>query len=160
MGSLRDAMAFLVRNYPYKNELSNARLTKMIYLADWRAAITRGRQITDLRWEFNHYGPYLHDVIDEARANPEFHVNTGHTVYGSRKQVIALVDGAPPTDLEHWEEEALKHVIGETSSLTWSEFIGLVYSTYPIVSQDRYNTLDLVELARGYQEVRESLHEK
>ena len=31
---LRDIVAYVCKNYPYKDELSNARVTKMVYLAD------------------------------------------------------------------------------------------------------------------------------
>ena len=67
MASLHDVMTYLVSKYPHSDDLANARLTKMIYLADWRAAIRYGKQVTDFSWEFNHYGPYLHDVINEAK---------------------------------------------------------------------------------------------
>jgi hypothetical protein len=36
----------------------------MVYLADWRSAITRGKQITDIVWEFNYYGPYVDDIVN------------------------------------------------------------------------------------------------
>lgn len=72
VGSLRDVVAYVCRNYPYKDELSNARVTKkVVYLAGWRSAITRGRQLTDLEWEFSHYGPYVSDVIRVAEADPD-----------------------------------------------------------------------------------------
>ena len=53
MTELKEVISYLVSKYPHKDELSNARLTKMIYLADWRHAITQGNQITDIRWFFD-----------------------------------------------------------------------------------------------------------
>jgi hypothetical protein len=157
MASLHDVMVYLAKNYPYKSDLSNARLTKMIYLADWRAAIQCGKQITGLRWEFHHYGPYLDDVIKEAKRSRDFQIIDGQTMYGSRKQVIAVTPEASEGRLEPWEAEALDHVIRQTADLNWADFIELVYSTYPIVRMDRYSTLDLVRLAADYTELREIL---
>lgn len=36
--------------------------------------------------------------------------------------------------------------------MPWSRFIRLVYSTYPILTQERGTKLDLVELAAKYKE--------
>lgn len=157
MASLHDVMVYLARRYPHASDLSNARLTKMIYLADWRAAIRTGRQITTIEWPFMHYGPYVHDVIEEARGSADFQVQTAETMYGSPKQVVRLARPDLDVKLEPWEEEALNHVIATTSDLTWARFIELVYSTYPVVSQDRYNTLDLVRLAQDYKELKETI---
>lgn len=159
MASLHDAMVYLAREYPYKSELSKARLTKMLYLADWRAAITNSRQITSLEWVFNHYGPYLPDVVQEARTHPDFEVRNEHTMYGSPKEVVALANPTATVDLAPWEKSALDHVIEQTKDLNWSQFIELVYSTYPIVSQDRYATLDLIELAGEYELLQATLEE-
>ena len=47
----------------------------------------------------------------------------------------------------------LDFVMEGSAPLNWNEFIKLVYSTYPIVSQERYAKLDLVRLAQEYEEV-------
>lgn len=156
MSTLHDVMAYLVWQYPYPGDLSNARLTKMIYLADWRTAIQEGRQITSIEWPFNHYGPYVHDVIEEARSSEDFSIESSETMYGSPKQVVKLRRDVTP-GLEPWEREALDHVIASTKDLTWAKFIELVYSTYPVVSQDRYTTLDLVDLAEDYRILKETI---
>jgi hypothetical protein len=157
MASLHDVMVYLTRRFPHPDDLANARLTKMIYLADWRAAITTGRQITAIEWPFNHYGPYVHDVIEEARSSDDFEVVSSATMYGSPKQVVRLKRPDLDVPLEPWEEEALSHVLATTSDLTWARFIELVYSTYPVVSQDRYTTLDLVDLAEDYKKLKQEI---
>lgn len=89
---LRDIVAYVCKNYPYKDELSNARVTKMVYLADWRSAITRGKQLTDLEWEFSHYGPYVNNVIRVAEADPAFEVVTTKNPYGGQKDLFQVAD--------------------------------------------------------------------
>jgi hypothetical protein len=39
MAELKDIIAYYCKQYPHKAELSKARLTKMVYLADWKSAI-------------------------------------------------------------------------------------------------------------------------
>lgn len=159
MASLADAMAYLCAHYPHKAELSKARLTKMIYLADWRLALVDKRQITNLTWVFNHYGPYLEDVKETAQSDPRFELKSDRNLYGSVKEVVALRHSQPDVDLEEAEKLALDHVIQKTKDLTWAPFIKLVYSTYPIATQPRYVPLNLVELAKTYQQQKVSLEQ-
>src|SRR5687767_14879894 len=92
MDKLTSVMAYFCARYPHKDELSKARLTKMVYLADWRMALEHGDQITDIQWIFNHYGPYVHDVEDRAKESPLFKVRSTVNAYGSPAEIIQLVD--------------------------------------------------------------------
>ena len=49
MANLKDIIAYILQNYPsnMKHELSNARVTKMIYLADWRNCLRSKGQVSD-----------------------------------------------------------------------------------------------------------------
>lgn len=160
MASLHDLMLYFCKHYPHKDELSKARLTKMVYLADWRSAITSRRQLTDLTWTFNHYGPYLDDVVQEAQRSGDFKVRTTTNLYGSLKEVIEASPNAAEPALSGEERAILDHVIAETNRLYFNDFIKLVYSTYPIVTQPRYQELDLVELAGEYEQLQDKLSEE
>jgi uncharacterized protein YwgA len=151
MAKLEEAMAYLCERYPYKSELSKARLTKMIYLADWRLALTNRRQVTSLKWVFNHYGPYLDDVKNEAQTNPRFELKRDRNLYGKVKELVTLAEHPSHFELDDQEKAALEHVVEKTKDLTWGRFIKLVYSTYPIATQPRYVPLDLESLADTYQ---------
>ncbi|TFC91334.1 MULTISPECIES: Panacea domain-containing protein [Cryobacterium] len=153
MGNLEDVMAYLCSRYPFKEELSKARLTKMVYLADWRMALTKQSQITNLDWTFNHYGPYVDDVKDAAEANEgRFTILKTTNMYGSPKEVIGLKRKEETfASLSEPEIAALDHVVAMTKDLTWAPFIKLVYSTYPIATQARHVHLDLAQLATKYQ---------
>lgn len=159
MNKLKHVIRYFVKNYPYGNELSKTRITKMVYLADWISALKEGKQITDIKWYFDHYGPYVSDVYEAAQNDSHLHVRQTVSAYGSPKEVIALSDGKHKSFLEILglseelskdEKEILDKVITETETLTWDSFIKLVYSTYPISSQHRYSSLNLVELAKEY----------
>jgi len=151
VATLRDIVAYVGGNYPYKDELSNARVTKMIYLADWRSAITRGEQLTDLEWEFSHYGPYVKDVKQVAETDSAFEVVPTKNLYGGQKDLIQVADDITYPSVTEDEKELLDYVISSSASKNWDDFVKLVYSTYPIVTQDRFSSLDLVELAKEYE---------
>lgn len=158
MSKLSDSIVYFCENYPHKAELSKARLTKMVYLADWRSSIVRNRQLTDLTWVFNHYGPYLDDVVDTARDTPGVVVRSTENMYGSPKVVVERDTRPMPTlSLSEEEEEILDEVIEQTKALYWNDFIKLVYSTYPIVTQARYEDLDLPALATAYNALKSDL---
>lgn len=158
MAELRDVAAYLCKGYPRPGDLSNARLTKMVYLADWKAALDRGQQMTRIAWRFNHYGPYVPDVIDTVQADPDFDLVSTENAYGSDKGLVVLRNGAARHDsLTHDDEAILDHVLRQTTGMQWNEFIRFVYSTYPLLSQPRYSDLDLAALARRYQRERAAL---
>lgn len=150
--SVKDVMLYFCRNYPHKSELSKARLTKMVYLADWRSSILRDRQLTDIRWEFHNYGPYVDDIKKIAIADDDFTLEHGWNLHGSRKTTIYLNEDstAQLDSLTSKDIEILDHVIEKTRRLSFDGFVQLVYSTYPIMTQPRYQYLNLPALARKY----------
>ena len=90
MAILKDIMAYIITNYPHKLDLSNAKLTKMIYLSDRRHAIRYGNQISSIRWYFDNYGPFVWDIKDEAEKDNQFTVSEFLNAYGTPKIVISL----------------------------------------------------------------------
>ena len=152
MAELKYVIAYICLKYPYKDELSKSRLTKMIYLCDWRSALVNGYQLTDISWEYSHYGPYVDDIIKEANSNKLFNVKETNNIYGFQKDLIKIRDDKYSPVLENSEKSILDFVIKKTHLKNWNDFIRLVYSTFPIVTQTQYSDLDLVKLASLYHE--------
>jgi len=152
MALLKDVIAYLIDNYPdsMKDELSNARLTKMVYLADWHSCINRRPQITNINWYFDNYGPFVHDIASTAKENPHiFQIEDGTNMYGGRKKSFTLAKSYSPS-LSEGEKKSLDHIIKVTKKLYWADFIKLVYGTHPIASSERYEYLDLKKKAEDY----------
>lgn len=151
MAHLKDVIAYLLKEYPFADELSNARVCKMIYLADWRHAIRQGKTITNINWYFDNFGPYVEDVKQVVQDNPElFSLESTSTIYGDPKTLFSLKNSEYEPRLADEEVKTLDYVISKTKPLNWSEFIKLVYSTYPIQSSERYQNLNLPTLAAEY----------
>ena len=134
---VEDAVAYLVEKYPRTEELSNARLKFMVYLADWKSAIERGCQITSLTWEFGEYGPYNPDLarLTENRED----------LSSSRRKYPGLEDA---------EREILDFVIAAAEKKSFTELTKLVYSTHPFITQLRYAKFDLAALAQDYERIK------
>ena len=150
MNKLRDIMAYICTEYPFKSELSKARLTKLIYLADWFSALIDEQKMTETDWVFNHYGPYVDDITNLASTDENFHITPEKTVYGGDKFVISYTGEKEDINLSEREKAILDVIINKTKSMYFNEFIKYVYSTYPISSNERYTNLDLLKLARHY----------
>lgn len=151
MAQIKDILAFLLREYPHEGHLSNARMTKMVYLADWHQAINYRSQVSPIHWYFDNYGPFVWDVLKVAEANPDlFELEDTKNAIGSRKIQLKLRDKHYAPELTERERLSLRHVIAKTSILNWSDFIKLVYSTYPIITGTRYTHLDLSRSAQEY----------
>lgn len=149
MTKLQSIIRYICQNYPHKGELSKARLTKMVYLADWRSAQKNLTQLTPILWVFNHYGPYVEDVVEAASTDPGLSVIHTTNYYGTPKVLIQAKEDTPPPPLTREEKEILDNVIEETAPLIFNDFIKHVYDTYPIRIADRYEYLNLPELAHN-----------
>ena len=151
MNKLQSVIRYFTFRYPHSDELSNARLTKMVYLADWCSMVWNGHQITNINWYFHHYGPFVEDVEQEAFNDEHLKVFSTTNTQGGSKILIKRVVPNTTVHLDRTTEiPILDHVINETRSLYFNGFINLVYDTYPIKISERYQFLDLGLAARLY----------
>jgi uncharacterized protein YwgA len=148
-----DIAAYFCENYPHKSELSKARLTKLVYLADWEASKRKGSQITSIKWYFHNFGPYVDDVTEEVSRDSRFNIVEALNFYGDKKTTIILKENVRDrNNLPAPTVEILNKVIEETRSMYWNEFINHVYATPPVSNSVRYSELDLVGAAKKYRE--------
>lgn len=158
---ISNLIKYLLTKYPYKSELSASRLTKMLYLADWKSAIKYSKKLTDAQWHFNHYGPYVDDFIKIAKDDDDIRVVSTRTMFGGHKQEIQLSSDFDGTiELAETDREILDFVISSTKRKNYEDFIKLVYSTYPVVSSSRYSDLDLISMAKEYKSISENSSSK
>lgn len=154
MANLQDVLAYILKKYPYRSELSNARVTKLVYLSDWKFALDHGGQISPVQWYFDNYGPFVWDIKDAAEGNPFlFEVEESQNIYGSSKTLLRLKDETyEPDSLTPEQRATIDSVIESTKSLNFRDFINFVYSTYPVLASQRYSQLDLSILAEDYRD--------
>lgn len=149
-----NVMKYLLKEYPHKDELSASRLTKMIYLMDWKSAIDNGSQITNVVWHFDHYGPYDHDVVKIAKEDKYIDIENTSNYYGGIKQLFKLsseFDGG--IEITGVQKKIADFVIFATKDKSYDAFIRLVYSTYPVISSKRCSDLSLVDMAKKYKDI-------
>ncbi|AGR76483.1 conserved hypothetical protein (DUF4065 domain) [Aliarcobacter butzleri 7h1h] len=154
MNKIENIMAYLCKYYPYKKELSKARLTKLVYLSDWFSAVINQKQITNIKWIFNHFGPYVDDVTNTAINSNYFRILNTTTKYGDEKSIICFDGIEDDIDISEKDKQILDFVISKTKNMYFDEFITYVYSTYPVTSKKRYSELNLEELAKEYNQLK------
>lgn len=142
MSELKDILIYIINSYPNKNELSNARLTKIVYLCDWYNLVHHNSQVSSIRWYFDNYGPFVWDIYNEASSNDAFKIEVATNYFGTEKKIISLKT-SNNAELKDDEMHSINKVIDATKNLNWSEFINLVYSTYPILTSEKYTHLNL-----------------
>lgn len=151
MNALKDIIAYILESYPFKDELSNARVTKIIYLTDWYNSINNNEQISNIQWVYDNYGPFVWNIKEEVENNSDiFKMEKTTNAFGGEKLLLSMADTNYSPDLNDKARKALDHIIKKTKDLSWSNFIKVVYSTYPISSSERYSRLDLVTKAKEY----------
>ena len=139
---LRSVMRYIVKNYPYPDDLTKTRITKLVYLIDWENVKEYGSQITNIEWFFDHYGPYVSDVLDEADEDKTVSINSTISNFGTVKYIVKpkrdkeelLYD-----DLTDNDKDIIDRVIDKTKNFSWNEFINYVYSTERIKNSTRYS---------------------
>lgn len=148
---VKQVLKYILLNYPYKDDLSASRLTKMIYLTDWKCALEYEQQFTNKVWHFNHYGPYIDDFVNLARGDDDIKITNTSNIYGGHKQLFELKgEFNEPILLSPKLKDLVDFVIMATKDKNYEEFIKLVYSTYPVISSNKYSNLDLVNKAIEY----------
>lgn len=61
---------YLVDKYPYPDDLTRLRVTKLIYLIDWKAVQKTGQQLTNITWSLGQYGPTTETIVETVDKNP------------------------------------------------------------------------------------------
>jgi hypothetical protein len=151
---ISSVIKYLLKEYPHKAELSASRLTKMIYLMDWKNAIDSGTQITNVKWHFDHYGPYVDDFVKIAKKDKDILVENTSNYYGGKKQLFKLSNTfSGNLEITPKQKAIADFVIDATKQKNYEDFIQLVYSTYPVISSERYSDLDLVSMANKYKDL-------
>lgn len=148
MNKLLNIILYIVKYYPYEDVLTKTRLTKLIYLIDWESILKYGKQMTNISWYFDHFGPYVPDVMDEANNSDELYVVSERSNFGTEKYIIKSKENKDLiqiNDLTKEDIEIIDKVINETKSLNWNEFINYVYDTKPIKNSKKYSQLLLNE---------------
>jgi hypothetical protein len=151
MCTIKEVLKYTSSHYLKKDTLKDAlplsQLIKLIYLADWKASLDRGRTITDIEWQIVNGEPKM----DEASLTQT--IEFFETTLKGEKIVNffqSFYEGIKKTKLTQYEKSILDFVIDKARSKSSEEFSQLVHSTFPSLTLDESDKVDLPRLAAIY----------
>lgn len=123
------AAAYMVRLAP-QGKIDVYALIKMLYLADRKALIERGRPITGDAMVSMPHGPVLSWTYDEAKAPEEIQNQFWRDYLSEREDnLVSLRRGDAPTDeLSEYERKTIEGVYREYSQLHFGDLKKLTHS--------------------------------
>lgn len=153
MAHLADVLTYIFENYPFRNSkaaeptksLTPRKIVWLAYLADWKSAILYGHQISDAAWKVADFEP----TLDSGSV-------ADITLFAERKSrriLTPLRTALIGSGLKKQDRGVIDEVISIARDRTPEELKQLVYSTYPALTGDGTDPVDLVELAKEYQAI-------
>ena len=127
---------------------AHSSIQMMIYLADWKNALSNACQITDIEWISGIRSPStdadrqpLMNFIATDRAAEPSSIIDSVIGFFTRKPV-----SKPIAPLNDQELASIHHVNNVVKDLSFSDLVTLVYSTRPILTSNRYTNkyIDLI----------------
>ena len=144
MNKLKNTILYIIKHYPYEDNLTQTRLIALLYLIDWKNMLQYKKQLTNISWYFDHYGPYSSDIMTEVNNHNDLYVELTKSNFGTEKYLIkSKKDNLKITDLTKEDTEIIDKIINDTKLLTWNELMTYVYNTKPIKNTKKYTNITL-----------------
>jgi len=151
--NLGDIVYYIVSNYKWNSPLSNARLTKIVFLTDWNFCLKEWKQATWINWYFDSYGPYVNDVISFVESSEHLSKKYSMTMFWWYKTEIKVIKKREDFDIPEKLSKSINFVMDETSKFNFNDFIDFVYSLYPIQISEKFTYLNLPLMAHDYKKI-------
>lgn len=138
MNKIKPALIHLFQNHARPESLSNARLVRMVYLADLNSCKKNGTPISDVLWNKVPFSQVESQLIELVKDDPNFLLVPFKNSFGMDKQLIRIKQSLEPQeDLKSSEKQALNEVLYKTSELSWDELLVFTENSSLPVSRAR-----------------------
>jgi hypothetical protein len=141
---------YLYLRYPNSNQLSLSRVMKLLYLIEWRFAITKFGKLTDIDWLQTEYGPFYKSLRSIFNESSNFEVIIKIDDNNKEQLVINFLNKKENFYLTNDTKEVIDFVISHCQNYSWTELNTLVNSTYGVLSTPQGQIINLVILAKQY----------
>jgi hypothetical protein len=153
MEKIIDILIYLYRNYPNSNELSFSRVMKLVYLIEWKFAITKFEKLTDITWTLTKYGPYYNNLIKIFEESSNFEFKTKIDDKNNQQIIIKYLKVDKDLSLKDETKIVIDFAIQHCKDLSWVELTNIVNSTYGIINSNQNEIIDITYLAKKYKNV-------
>lgn len=150
MEQVINILDYLYLKYPNPNQLSISRVMKLLYLIEWRYAITKYEKLTDIEWINTEYGPFYKSLKDIFKDSSNFNIEDDVDDTGRNQTMIRFLNKKENISLKEGTKEVVNFVIDICKDYSWVELNNLVNSTYGIINTSQGEIINVVELAKKY----------
>lgn len=141
---------YLYVKYPNSNQLSISRVMKLLYLIEWRFAITRFEKLTDIEWLNTEYGPFYKSLRRIFNESSNFTVTIKLDESGREQTIIFFLNKKDSINLKSETIDVIDFVIEHCKNYSWTDLNNLVNSTYGILNTPLGQVIDILKLAKEY----------
>jgi hypothetical protein len=141
---------YLYVKYPNSNQLSISRVMKLLYLIEWRFAITRFEKLTDIEWLNTEYGPFYKSLRRIFNESSNFTVTIKLDESGREQTIIFFLNKKDSINLKSETIDVIDFVIEHCKNYSWTELNNLVNSTYGVLNTPQGQIIDILKLANDY----------
>ena len=158
MSDLTSIVYYIFEKYlndPEKTSLEE--IIKILYLVDWKNTISYGKPLSNIIWKINDFEPQT----DEDSLNE---IIKGIIKHRSKERHNLIVREQDRQEIErsikisNSEIQTINFVFKWLTNKSETELRRLVYSTYPAISKNNSEQLNLPDLAKEYEEVKLELN--
>jgi len=109
--------------------------SKVIYLIEWKYILLNNKPLLDIEFENNNSGPTFDNYLKYFEDIPNINSFT--------------------ENFSHIPEvhDIIFYLFEKTERLEYTSFVNLVFSTYPFITSNKYDILNLVQCAKNYKEI-------
>ena len=147
-----NVLDYLYLQYPNSNQLSISRVMKLMYLIEWRYAITKFEKLTDIEWMHSEYGPFYKTLRSIYNESSNYEVCIKLDEKNREQTVIIFLNEKQNLSLKDDAKKVVDFVIDHCKDYSWIELNNLVKSTYGVLNTPQGQIIDVVNLARKYRQ--------
>lgn len=149
--SAEDALQALLVRYPHRDDLTMWRATAMLYLADWRLALTQSQMEIRASWQRGRYGPTSSQAYDALHRSGMFTTQQRPSPFGSMRAVVVPTRPDLPK-LPAEAEAEIEFVVDASASSSAAHLMRIVRGTYPMRTCPIDGPMHLMSLAGEYRQ--------
>lgn len=124
------------------SSLTKTKLVKILYLVEVEFFKLRQKRLTDLKWEFYHYGPYAHE-IETVLGSPDIEEISFITKGGKTGFKYAMPDNNSENHTPFEIKSIVDQTVKEWGDADLNQLLDYVYfETAPMKTAKRGDTLD------------------
>lgn len=146
--NLNDVIYYFCSKFPDHYDIGRERIHLSLYLVGWKLSNLKEKNVADLNWIYSPDGPISEEIDNAIAVDDRFIV---HAVKENQtlKNRITLSTRIDIT-LEKTYQSVIESIYELTGTQPYSELTNLVFSTYPMLSSNIGDRIDMRALSKRY----------